>query len=86
MSEKEFALLNEVNERLKRVEIYASEILTTDEAAAFLKISKSTLQKITRPDNLLIPVATYGGKTKVFMRGDLIAFIESNKQKAITQS
>lgn len=85
MSEKEYSLLNEVNERLKRVENASSEILNTEEAAAFLRIEVSTLQKITRPDNMLIPTAKIGGKTKVFMRKDLVAFVESNKQEAITQ-
>lgn len=85
MSEREFNLLNEVNERLKRVELASSEILDAEEAAAFLRIEVSTLNKITRPDNMLIPTAKIGGKKKVFMRSDLIAFVEANKQEAITQ-
>ena len=85
MSEREFNLLNEVNERLKRVELASSEILDAEEAAAFLRIEVSTLNKMTRPDNMLIPTAKIGGKKKVFMRSDLIAFVEANKQEAITQ-
>lgn len=83
MSEREFNLLNEVNERLKRVELASSEILDAEEAAVFLRIEVSTLNKMTRPDNMLIPTAKIGGKKKVFMRKDLIAFVERNKQEAL---
>lgn len=85
MSTPEFNLLTELNDRMKRIEIANAELLDSGEAAAFLRISKSTLEKMTSPGNLLIPVATYGGKTKVFMRSDLIAFVESKKQEAINQ-
>jgi len=85
MSEREFNLLNEVNERLKRVELASSEILNPKEAAAFLRIEVSTLNKMTRPDNMLISTAKIGGKKKVFMRKDLVEYVERNKQEAITQ-
>lgn len=85
MSSQEINLLTELNDRMKRIEIATAEMLNTDEAAAFLRISKSKLEKMTSPGNLLIPVSTIAGKKKIFMKKDLIAFVERNKQEAILQ-
>ena len=78
--------IEELAKRLERVEKkVADRYLNTKEAADFLRIGVSALNKITCKDNMLIPVAKFGGKNKIFDRNDLIAFVESRKQEPIRQ-
>lgn len=78
-------LLTEIKERVQSLELKTAEFMDTKQAALFLSISESTLNKLSCPSNMVIPVAQFGGKKKIFMRKDLIQFIESNKSKAIAQ-
>lgn len=77
--------LKTVQKELAEIKSLASEVMNAKAAAMFLGISESTLAKITRPDNMLIPVAKIGGKKKVFLKSDLLEFVERNKQEAIAQ-
>ena len=78
--------IQELTKRIERVEKRATDrYLNTKEAADFLRIGVSALNKITSPKNMLIPVASFGGKNKIFDRNDLIAFVESRKQEPIRQ-
>lgn len=83
MSELEKFLRKDIVERLARLEEMTSEVMNSDAAARFLGMSKSTFDKITSPKNMLIPASKIG-KTKRFMKKDLLAFVERNKQEAIT--
>ena len=56
-----------------------NEYLNTKEAADFLRISKSTLNKLSRPGNPVIPVSKIGGKIKLYSIKDLNAFVQQNK-------
>ena len=76
-------LLTELNERMKRIEAATAEVMNCDEAARFLRISKSTLDKLSRPGNMVIPVSVFGGKKKLFLKRDLLRFIEENKTRRI---
>lgn len=79
-------ILTGLDKRLKVIETMLSqsaEVMDANSAACFLKMSKSSFDKITRPKNMLIPVVKMGGKKKVFMRKDLMDFIEKCKQESI---
>ena len=78
-------LLNEIKQKVESLELKTAEFMDTDQAARFLSISTSTLNKLSCPSNMVIPVAQFGGKKKIFMRKDLIQFIENNKSTPIAQ-
>lgn len=78
-------LLTELMERVERIELATAEIMDTKQAAKYLSISESTLNKLSRPSNMVIPVAVFGGKKKLFQKKDLLAFIDQHKSKPINQ-
>lgn len=71
--------LKAVKAELTEIKQLASDVMNAETAAKFLGIGKSTLDKITRPDNMIIPVAKIGGKKKIFLRKDLINYIEKHR-------
>ncbi len=73
-----------IREELQQIKQLAMEVMNAEAAAQFLGIGKSSLDKITRPDNMLIPVAKLGGKKKMFMRKDLIAYVEKHKTEILS--
>jgi len=83
MSDLEKFLRKDIVERLERIEEMSSPILSSQTVAKMLGIKVGTLHKITCAGNMLIPTAKIGGKKKVFLRKDVIAFVERNKQEAI---
>jgi len=78
-------LLTELMDRVERIEYATAEFMDTKQAARYLSISESTLNKLSCPSNMVIPVAVFGGKKKVFQKKDLQEFILKNKTQAITQ-
>ena len=82
MSKQIEKLLTDLNTRLERIESVTKDVMNCEEAAKFLGISKSTLDKMTGPKNMLIATSKVGG-TKVFFKKDLIAYVEKFRQEPI---
>ena len=73
------ALLNSIRKAI-RMEMRAaqSEVLTSEEAAAFLNIEKSYLYKLTSAG--IIPFSKPNGKMIYFSRQDLVKWALSNRR------
>ncbi len=59
-----------------------SDTMDMSQASQYLSISKSKLEKITSPKNLLISVSKIGGK-KVFHKKDLDKYLATTKHAAL---
>lgn len=82
-AKKILAEIKSVKKELAEIRMLSSDVMNAEAAAKFLGISKSTLDKITRPSNMLIATSTIGGNKKVFQKKDLIAFVEKHKSEPI---
>lgn len=74
--------LKEIKELLKKQTIQQKEILTIDEVAEFLGLSKSRVYKMT--SNREIPYYKPGGKVTYFNRQDLEQWILSSRISSIS--
>ncbi len=71
------SILDEIRNLLSESKSKEDLLLTTEEAAAFLNISKSALYKLTA--QRMIPFSSPTGKRNYFRRSELRAFMEQNK-------
>jgi len=77
----ELEILKDLQARIIRLESKVNDVMDSKSAASFLNMSLSAFNKITRPANMLIPASVFGGKKKLFLKKDLIEFVEKNKAK-----
>jgi len=76
---KNFDFLEQIQEMLRKNE----KPLTFEEALLFLRVSKSTLYKLTHTKK--IPFTKPGGKKLYFKKADLINWMNSNPVKSAAQ-
>lgn len=56
------------------------EVLTPDEAAAFLKVSKRTLMKEWVPKRMIPVIRPYGSNRSRFLKSDLVDFVLASRR------
>ena len=75
--------INEIEALLKKQYSLSKEILTLEESAAYLQLSKSALYKLTSKKD--IPFYNPGGKKIYFKRQELDNWILSSKSNSISE-
>lgn len=78
MESNAITLLHELREKIESLNLTTKEILTLDEAVAYLKISKSYLYKLTHRKE--IPFYKPSGKLIYFKKSELDDWVLRNRE------
>lgn len=78
-----FKKLLEIEVLLKRQHVLSKEILTIEEVADYLNLSKSAIYKMTSRKEL--PFYNPGGKKIYFKRSDIENWVFSNKSSSVDE-